>query len=182
MHGVLQRVFDDRLIFPPISSPRRILDCGYGTGHWAMQVALQYPRCQVCFAASMHLAMSATILKLSCTRQVIGVDISSHMTPEEADRPANFEPQMDDLNSRYAAIRLAKAGHGWYGCVLSLRRNPASPSNRTISTSCTVSWSLAASIRTNGRDISPISSESFVAGDGAKWWKYTSMPSPTTGR
>ncbi|KNB07292.1 hypothetical protein FOXG_08511 [Fusarium oxysporum f. sp. lycopersici 4287] len=43
MHGVLSRLFDGRLIFPPIRSPRRILDCGCGPGDWAIEVATQYP-------------------------------------------------------------------------------------------------------------------------------------------
>lgn len=34
MHNVLQRVFDGRLIFPPITRPRRVLDCGYGTSKY----------------------------------------------------------------------------------------------------------------------------------------------------
>lgn len=46
-HDVLTRVFDGRLIFPPIQRPRRILDCGYGTGAWASEVAEQNPRCEV---------------------------------------------------------------------------------------------------------------------------------------
>ncbi|KAM6521271.1 hypothetical protein FSOLCH5_006030 [Fusarium solani] len=47
MHGVLNRLFDNRLIFPPIRSPRRILDCGCGPGDWAMEVASQYPDAEV---------------------------------------------------------------------------------------------------------------------------------------
>ncbi|KAI1823120.1 S-adenosyl-L-methionine-dependent methyltransferase [Xylaria intraflava] len=31
-HGVLTMMFDNRSIFPPVSSPRRVLDCGFGTG------------------------------------------------------------------------------------------------------------------------------------------------------
>lgn len=31
-HGVLTMMFDNRFIFPPIDAPRRILDCGFGTG------------------------------------------------------------------------------------------------------------------------------------------------------
>ncbi|KAG8350413.1 hypothetical protein FVEN_g11434 [Fusarium venenatum] len=47
MHGVLSGLFDRRLIFPPIRSPRRVLDCGCGTGDWAMEVATQYPDSEV---------------------------------------------------------------------------------------------------------------------------------------
>lgn len=50
MHGVLNSLFDGRLIFPPIRSPRRVLDCGCGPGDWAMEVATQYPDSEVCFS------------------------------------------------------------------------------------------------------------------------------------
>ena len=47
LHNVLNRVFDGRLIFPPLTRLRRILECGYGTGGWACEVAEQNPRCEV---------------------------------------------------------------------------------------------------------------------------------------
>lgn len=72
-HRVFQRVFDDRLIFPPVPRPRRVLDCGYGAGSWAIEAALRYPECEV-----------------------TGVDISSHMIPD--DIPDNLWLQVDDLN------------------------------------------------------------------------------------
>ncbi|KAF8849992.1 UMTA methyltransferase [Acephala macrosclerotiorum] len=75
-HNVLGRVFDGRLIFPPITRPRRILDCGYGTGAWAAEVAEQFPRCEV-----------------------LGVDINPTMQPEEM--PDNLYLQLDDLNRRF---------------------------------------------------------------------------------
>ncbi|KAI8629023.1 hypothetical protein F5Y19DRAFT_87061 [Xylariaceae sp. FL1651] len=31
-HHVLTMMFDNRFMFPPITAPRRILDCGFGTG------------------------------------------------------------------------------------------------------------------------------------------------------
>ncbi|RSL93066.1 hypothetical protein CEP52_013480 [Fusarium oligoseptatum] len=76
MHGVLNRLFDSRLIFPPIRSPRRILDCGCGPGDWAMEVASQYP-----------------------DAEVLGIDISPHVIPENP--PDNMELQVDDLNGRF---------------------------------------------------------------------------------
>lgn len=76
MHGVLNRLFDNRLIFPPIRSPRRILDCGCGPGDWAMEVASQYP-----------------------DAEVLGIDISPHVIPESP--PDNMELQVDDLNGRF---------------------------------------------------------------------------------
>ncbi|PYI13701.1 S-adenosyl-L-methionine-dependent methyltransferase, partial [Aspergillus japonicus CBS 114.51] len=74
-HQVFNKVFDDRLIFPPLPSdnPERILDCGHGTGAWAVEVAEQYPQCEV-----------------------IGIDISPQMSPDYA--PDNLWFQIDDLN------------------------------------------------------------------------------------
>ncbi|KAI0406121.1 S-adenosyl-L-methionine-dependent methyltransferase [Xylaria palmicola] len=46
-HGVLTMMFDNRFIFPPIDVPRRVLDCGFGTGEWALYVAWKHPRCEV---------------------------------------------------------------------------------------------------------------------------------------
>ncbi|KAL2061827.1 hypothetical protein VTL71DRAFT_7205, partial [Oculimacula yallundae] len=75
-HNVLNRVFEGRLIFPPIHRPRRILDCGYGTGVWASEVAEQNPQCEV-----------------------IGIDINPMMQPD--DMPENLYLQVDDLNQRF---------------------------------------------------------------------------------
>lgn len=47
MHEVFNRVFDNRLIFPPLPTPRRILDCGFGAASWAIDVAEQFPTCEV---------------------------------------------------------------------------------------------------------------------------------------
>ncbi|KAK7522516.1 S-adenosyl-L-methionine-dependent methyltransferase [Phyllosticta citriasiana] len=46
-HQVLRYLFDGRLFFPPVKCPRRILDCGYGRGHWALDMALNYPHSEV---------------------------------------------------------------------------------------------------------------------------------------
>ncbi|KAL4916958.1 S-adenosyl-L-methionine-dependent methyltransferase [Aspergillus aurantiobrunneus] len=72
-HRIFSRVFDNRLVFPPISRLRRVLDCGYGTGSWAIDVAEQNPECEV-----------------------IGVDIYPLMNPD--DTPENLWLQVDDLN------------------------------------------------------------------------------------
>lgn len=47
MHSVFNLLFDGTLIFPPIQNPRRILDCGFGTASWAVDVAQAYPNCVV---------------------------------------------------------------------------------------------------------------------------------------
>ncbi|KAJ5974419.1 hypothetical protein N7481_011629 [Penicillium waksmanii] len=73
---VFQRIFDDRLIFPPIRRPRRVLDCGHGSASWAVEVAEQYPDCQV-----------------------IGVDIAPHMSPDDV--PENLWLQVDNLNRNF---------------------------------------------------------------------------------
>jgi len=75
-HRVLNIVFDNRLVFPPLNRLRRVLDCGYGIGQWPIEVALQHPRCEV-----------------------IGVDINPAMTPAET--PENLSLQVDDLNARF---------------------------------------------------------------------------------
>ncbi|KAF7595881.1 hypothetical protein BBP40_004374 [Aspergillus hancockii] len=72
-HQVFNRVFDNRLIFPPIRWPQRVLDCGYGTGSWAIEVAEQHPECQV-----------------------IGLDIFPYVIPDVT--PENLWLQVDDLN------------------------------------------------------------------------------------
>ncbi|CCX16239.1 S-adenosyl-L-methionine-dependent methyltransferase [Pyronema domesticum] len=75
-HRIFQYIFDERLIFPPIENPERILDCGYGSAAWAFDVAEKYPDCQV-----------------------IGIDITPHMKPEEM--PRNLWLQIDDLNEPF---------------------------------------------------------------------------------
>ncbi|KAL2834469.1 S-adenosyl-L-methionine-dependent methyltransferase [Aspergillus cavernicola] len=75
-HRVFSRAFDNRLVFPPIPDLRRVLDCGYGTGSWAIDVAEQNPNCEV-----------------------IGVDIYPDMNPD--DTPENLWLQVDDLNRAF---------------------------------------------------------------------------------
>ncbi|KAA8650645.1 hypothetical protein EYZ11_002800 [Aspergillus tanneri] len=75
-HRVFNQVFDNRLIFPPIPRLRKVLDCGYGTGSWAIEVAEQNPDCEV-----------------------IGLDIFPHMNPD--DTPENLWLQVDDLNRSF---------------------------------------------------------------------------------
>ena len=52
MHNVLNLVFDGRLLFPPLTRPRRILDLGYGSASWATEVAEQNERADVCYSRS----------------------------------------------------------------------------------------------------------------------------------
>ncbi|KAK3940647.1 S-adenosyl-L-methionine-dependent methyltransferase [Diplogelasinospora grovesii] len=76
MHQMFNMMFEHRLIFPPITRPRRILDCGYGSASWAVEVAEQYPDCEV-----------------------IGIDIYPYPLSDEDGLPANLDLQLDDLNS-----------------------------------------------------------------------------------
>ncbi|MCJ1398796.1 hypothetical protein MMC11_001997 [Xylographa trunciseda] len=46
-HHVLNLVFDNRLIFPPLDAPKNVLDLGYGAASWAAEVAESYPDCEV---------------------------------------------------------------------------------------------------------------------------------------
>ncbi|KAI0150435.1 S-adenosyl-L-methionine-dependent methyltransferase [Xylariaceae sp. FL1272] len=76
-HVVLSMLFDQRTIFPPVTAPRRVLDCGFGTGEWALQVAWQHPRCEV-----------------------RGIDITPHHhNPEES--LENLYLDIDDLNMSF---------------------------------------------------------------------------------
>lgn len=79
-HAIFALVFDDRVVFPSLNNPRRILDCGYGTGAWAEEVADLFPDCQV-----------------------YGVDISNHL--HVTNQPQNLHLQIDDLNRRFAFAR-----------------------------------------------------------------------------
>ncbi|KAL7788734.1 S-adenosyl-L-methionine-dependent methyltransferase [Trichoderma ceciliae] len=76
MHSMLRTVFDNRLIFPPVSRPGTILECGFGAANWAIDVAEQYP-----------------------DAEIVGLDISPHMIPEET--PDNLDLQVDDLNGEF---------------------------------------------------------------------------------
>ncbi|EAQ88176.1 hypothetical protein CHGG_04795 [Chaetomium globosum CBS 148.51] len=77
-----------RLIFPPVPRPRRILECGSGSGAWAMEVAEQYPECEV---------GEITPVGVALVLLVIGIDVYPYPVPE--DIPPNLDFQVDDLNS-----------------------------------------------------------------------------------
>lgn len=46
-HLLFQELFDDKLFFPPIASPKKVLECGYGRGSWAVSMAQTYENCKV---------------------------------------------------------------------------------------------------------------------------------------
>ena len=45
-HRLFNLVFDGRLIFPPVTSPKKVLDCGYGAASWAIELAENHHDCQ----------------------------------------------------------------------------------------------------------------------------------------
>lgn len=83
---MLNIVFDNRLFFPPVAEVRSVLDCGYGAASWAVEVAEKYPSCTV------SLTSYPPIGSYSKKSQVIGVDISPHLRPD--DLPENFIAQV----------------------------------------------------------------------------------------
>ncbi|SCO43397.1 uncharacterized protein FFNC_09026 [Fusarium fujikuroi] len=97
MHGVLSRLFDGRLIFPPIRSPRRILDCGCGPGDWAIEVATQYPDAEVSFPyaigkSPLQGAIFALVVPSSSLEEVIldiamanGAGLTRFLNPQDKD-------------------------------------------------------------------------------------------------
>ncbi|KAK0650642.1 Secondary metabolism regulator laeA [Lasiodiplodia hormozganensis] len=46
-HQILQYLFEGRLFFPPIQHPKKVLDCGYGRGNWALEMAQTYPDSEI---------------------------------------------------------------------------------------------------------------------------------------
>ena len=53
-HRVFDLVFDQRLIFPPLTNVKNVLDCGYGASSWAIEVADSYPEGTVRQPCSCH--------------------------------------------------------------------------------------------------------------------------------
>ncbi|TVY17995.1 Secondary metabolism regulator laeA [Lachnellula arida] len=110
VHNVLNLVFDGRLLFPPLTRPRRILDLGYGSASWAIEVAEQNERADVQMTGLVQRvglchkegcrkgcwSMEGTNFKC----QVLGVDINPWQ-PEEV--PRNLYLQVDDLNRTQVA-------------------------------------------------------------------------------
>lgn len=58
---MLRTVFDNRLIFPPVSRLKMILECGFGAGDWSVDVAEQYPNAEV--------RIQALLLQITSTTQ-----------------------------------------------------------------------------------------------------------------
>ncbi len=49
-HHLLDFIFDEKLVLPPsytLPSQAKVLDCGFGGGSWAVEVAENYPLCEV---------------------------------------------------------------------------------------------------------------------------------------
>ncbi|KAF2278817.1 S-adenosyl-L-methionine-dependent methyltransferase [Westerdykella ornata] len=46
-HDILFRFFDHKLYLPRVREPRKVLECGYGTGDWAVAMAEEFEDCEV---------------------------------------------------------------------------------------------------------------------------------------
>ena len=46
-HNILYQLFGDKSFFPDILNPTSILECGYGSGDWVVQIADEYEDCEV---------------------------------------------------------------------------------------------------------------------------------------
>ncbi|KAB5576496.1 S-adenosyl-L-methionine-dependent methyltransferase, partial [Coniochaeta sp. 2T2.1] len=105
VHEVFNRLFDNRLIFPAMPNPTRILDCGFGTASWAIDVAEQFPSCEVRRNYSVTAPQRPTLANGASSglsqpdHGVTGIDIYPNMAPE--DLPPNLDIQVDDLNSPF---------------------------------------------------------------------------------
>ncbi|PVI06256.1 S-adenosyl-L-methionine-dependent methyltransferase [Periconia macrospinosa] len=111
-HDILLRFFEDKLFLAPIEYPEKVLECGYGRGHWVVQVAEEYEDCEV-----------------------LGIDIFTENLPEQ---PENLELSGYNLNDRlndaglfernaYDLIHSRFVGQGiksrrWESYVLDMRR------------------------------------------------------------
>lgn len=78
-----------------------VLDCGYGAASWAIEVAESYPTCSVCRDRPRPLIKADADIVYNAL-QVIGVDISPHMKPD--DTPENFWPQVCERLSYHHAL------------------------------------------------------------------------------
>ena len=47
-HSILYQLFGEKLFFPEIFNPTSVLECGYGSGDWVVQIADEYEDCEVC--------------------------------------------------------------------------------------------------------------------------------------
>ncbi len=88
MEAVFSRMFDNRLIFPPVLNPRRILECGFGSASWAVKVAEEHPECEVGRGVFVSLALSSSFPLSSsqsspCSRPNLQPKIASSPGPEE---------------------------------------------------------------------------------------------------
>ena len=46
-HNLVKGIARDSLIYPPVGRLHKVLDLGYGTGSWAIEVANDYPGAEV---------------------------------------------------------------------------------------------------------------------------------------
>ena len=71
-YNALTFTFDEKLHFSPLEDPKRILDCGTGTGFWTMEMGDAYPEAE----------------------KIIGIDLSPI---QDTWTPPNVQFQIDDI-------------------------------------------------------------------------------------
>jgi hypothetical protein len=63
-------LFNDRLFFPPLDYPRRILELGYGRGNWAVNMAQMYQESEVCYYIQSVTSISVIIENVHNIRMI----------------------------------------------------------------------------------------------------------------
>lgn len=92
-HNLLKLLFGHRinpLVPDSVLNPVHVLDCGYGSGIWASEVAESFPDAQVSETLG-----GITLINLD---QVTGIDICPIMV-QRNDRPDNFMPEVGTYQS-----------------------------------------------------------------------------------
>lgn len=118
MHSVFRRVFDNRLIFPPIRNPRKVLECGFGAGDWAIEVAERFENCEVCSRSAPEHLTECCCLPVS--RQDRGdILLHGHGTGGglvlRASRGEMFHQPFLAQHNRLALTQPPSIGH-WHRC------------------------------------------------------------------
>ncbi|KAF9734434.1 UMTA methyltransferase [Paraphaeosphaeria minitans] len=98
-YDIIYRFFEERHFFPSIPNPRSILECGYGRGQWAVQVAEDYEQCEVSRQEEEHhpFHLPAPIEKLLADP----VKLRSVYPEPLPDQPDNLSLYGYNLNDRF---------------------------------------------------------------------------------
>ncbi|KAF2180497.1 S-adenosyl-L-methionine-dependent methyltransferase [Zopfia rhizophila CBS 207.26] len=94
-YDVIHSLFGGRLYFPNIVNPRKILECGYGLGQWAVAVAQEHAQCEVTAVDIYPADLPEVPDNLLCEIYNLNNSLND---------PEIFEPNAFDLiNSRFVA-------------------------------------------------------------------------------